>query len=145
MALSRNSPWVEVIGHQPYQGLLDLIIHDAPTLQVRIPEWVNENEIAVTADGKALKFQMMPNRYIQLQGLKPGDQLWVEYPLRQVPIQEMVSGQMYKVRWRGDTVVSISPEGKKYPIFQRSWMEKEQAPEITDNVYKDQLGGPVHW
>lgn len=145
MALSRNSPWMEVISYQPYQGRLDLIIHDAPTLQVRIPEWVNENEIVVTTGEQTLKFQMMPNRYIQLQGLKPVDHLRVEYPLRQMHNEEMVSGQTYNVCWRGDTVVSVLPEGKKYPLFVRNWMEKAEAPTLTGYDYRDQLGGPVHW
>lgn len=145
MALSRNSPWVEVIGYQPYRGQLDLIIHNAPTLQVKIPDWVNENEVVVTAGEETLKFQMMPNRYIQLQGLKPEDRLRVEYPLRQEQKLETVSGQEYSVCWRGDTVVSVLPEGKKYPVFQRNWMEKEEAPTLTGNAYQDQKGGSVHW
>jgi hypothetical protein len=146
MALSRNSPWVEVIGYQPYEGRVELIIHDAPVLHLRIPEWVDEHEIHVTAGvDESVKFLFMPNRYIELRGLKPGDHLRVEYPLQRTETVEKVSGQNYNVRWRGDTVVSVLPAGQIYPIFERTWMEKENAPANTSHSYLKQLGGPVHW
>jgi hypothetical protein len=33
-ALSRNSPWLEVVSYQPYQGRLDINIHDASRVSV---------------------------------------------------------------------------------------------------------------
>ena len=145
MALSRNSPWLEVIGYQPYKGRVDLFIHDAPLLYVRIPEWVGADEVRVSSGEESLPFNFMPNRYIRLQGLKQGDHVRIEFPLRQEETVEKVSGQLYNVRWRGDTVVSVLPAGQVYPLFERAWMEKENAPANIGHPYQEQLGGPVHW
>lgn len=145
MALSRNSPWVEVIGYQPYEGKIELLIHDAPKLCVRIPEWVNEGEIRVSCQEKMFPFTFMPNRYIELKALKKGDLVRIEYPLKEEQTVEKVSGQSYDVRWRGDTVVSVKPLGQIYPIFRREWAEREIAPMNAGDHYKKQLGVGVHW
>ena len=145
MALSRNSPWLEVIGYQPYEGKTELLIHDAPKVNVRIPEWVNEGEIRVSSGEKKIPFTFMPNRYIELKGLKKGDLVRIEYPLKQENTVEKVSGQLYDVRWRGDTVVSVMPLGQIYPIFRRAWAEKGIAPMSSGDNYQKQLGGGVHW
>jgi len=145
MALSRNSPWLEVIGYQPYEGKIELLIHDAPKLCVRIPEWVKEEEIRVSFGGKIFPFRFMPNRYIELKALKKGDLVRIEYPLKQENTVEKVSGQSYDVRWRGDTVVSVKPLGQIYPIFRREWVEREIAPMNGCDHYQKQLGGGVHW
>jgi hypothetical protein len=114
-------------------------------VNVRIPYWVREEEIRVSSGEKKFSFTFMPNRYIELKGLKMGDLVRIEYPLKQDNTVEKVSGQIYNVRWRGDTVVSVQPLGQIYPIFQRSWMEKEIAPVVDGNTYQKQLGGTVHW
>lgn len=87
----------------------------------------------------------MPNRYIELKDLKQGAHVRVEYPLQLKETAEKVSGQTYNVRWRGDTVVSMLPAGQIYSIFERSWMEKKNAPANIGHSYQEQLGGPVHW
>ncbi len=145
MALSRNSPWVEVIGYQPYKGRMDLVIHDAPDLHVRIPEWVDVEELRVTTGEKSYPYHFISDHYIQLQGLKQGENVRLEYPLCRKQTDEKVSGQTYNVQWRGDTVVSIKPEGQIYPLFERSWMEKDETPVEPGQPYQQQLGGPVHW
>jgi hypothetical protein len=145
MALSRNSPWLEVIGYQPYEGKIELHIHDAPQAYVRIPKWVTEKQIRVSLNEKRFPFKFMPDNYILLEGLKQGDLVRIEYPLRQEQDVEKVSGDLYNVRWRGDTLVSIQPVGNIYPIFERPWMEKNNAPMETVNTYQHQLAGKVHW
>ncbi|HEY8780160.1 MAG TPA: hypothetical protein VIM16_00960 [Mucilaginibacter sp.] len=145
MALSRNSPWVEVIGYQPFEGRLDIIIHDAPQLQIRIPEWVGEHELVVSTGGKEVKFTSLPSRYIELKGLKKGDRLRLDYPLRRKQAVEKVSGETYQIRWRGDTVVSMAPVGEKYRLFERHWMENPATPMVRSYCFEKQLGGSVHW
>jgi hypothetical protein len=145
MALSRNSEWLEVIGYQPYEGKIELLIHDAPLVYVRIPPWVLEEKIRVSSHNQDFPFKFMADRYIKLEGLKSGDFISIEYPLKNVQTVEKVSGELYNVKWRGDTLVAIQPEGHIYPIFERAWMEKKNAPMDTGNTYQNQLGGKVHW
>lgn len=145
LALSRNSPWVEVIGHQPYQGCIDILIHDAPKLSIRIPSWVSAREIIANVNGIWVPFSISSKNYIGIEGMKKGQTLRIEYPLRKAEAIEKISGQEYKAIWRGDSVVSITPVGKLYPIFERQWMERDDAPTMASQPYKDQKSGKVQW
>jgi hypothetical protein len=145
MALSRNSPWVEVVSYQPYQGRVDLIVHDAPKLLVRIPSWVRQSELTVTINDKAQPFNFTDQKYIVFNGLKKDDVITVAYPLERVETCENVNGTDYRVQWRGDTVTHISPKGLIVPIFERDWMETDEVPMAENQPYANQLGGPVHW
>lgn len=148
LAFSRNSPWIEVISYQPYVGRLDLLVHDAPKLRVRLPVWVAERDIQVSVRDKLLPVKISPQHYLELDGLKKDDYLKIEYPLRREKITEAVlafHGEEYKVRWRGDSVVNIEPQGEKYPLYEREWMEQDSAPLLPDQPYQAQKGGPVFW
>ncbi len=176
MAFSRNSPWVEVISHQPYQGRIDIVIHDAPRLQIRMPSWADERKMTVSVNGTAQSMDLskgifqfvrgnsaedlylcpcsdenerttaqIQDGYLQFDGLKKGERITVSYPMQRVETCENVNGTEYHVRWRGNTVTGISPKGLTYPIFERDWMEAEEAPSSDSIPYEAQLGGPVHW
>jgi hypothetical protein len=141
LALSRNSEWVEVIGYQPYQGRLDIIIHNAPKLRIKMPSWVRD--IRASVDDMQKDFTIS-NGYLEADGLKNGQTLKIEYPLRKVVITEKISDQEYKVRWQGDSIVAIEPIGDIYPLYERKWMERDDTP-IIDQPYKDQKAGLVQW
>jgi hypothetical protein len=145
MAFSRDSPWLELISHQPYKGKLELKIHNAKTVCVRIPDWVAADKISIHVNDERYPVDLLASNYIKLQRLKPGDSVLIEYPLRMLQTKEIVSGDTYRVRWRGDTVVSVNPSGEIYPLFQREWMEKENATMQLSIPYQMNLGGIVHW
>lgn len=145
LALSRNSPWVEVVGYQPYEGRLDIRIHEAPKLRVRIPAWVRETELQARLDRQVVPPAFFNKRYLGFEGLKRGQVLTITYPLRRETLAEVVADKEYRVRWRGDTVVGIAPQGQRYPLYERDWMERADAPLITGQPYGGQTGGPVHW
>ncbi|WP_308638013.1 hypothetical protein [Paenibacillus silvisoli] len=145
MALSRNSDWVEVISYQPYEGKLELIVHDAPTLRVRVPDWIDFEDVTVSVDDAVQKPALSADGYIRLEGLQPGQLVQLIYPLTTVEKSERVSGQDYNVRWRGDTVVSVMPFGQIYPLFKREWMNQPSTPMVQGIPYADQRGGRVHW
>lgn len=145
LAMSRNSPWVEVMGYQPYEGQLDIRIHAAPKLRVRIPAWVRATDIQVRIDQQVVQAGFFNPRYLGFENLKRGQLLEITYPLRQETIAEIVADKEYHVRWRGDTVVHIAPQGQRYPLYERDWMERDAAPLISGHPYGRQTGGPVHW
>lgn len=145
MNYSRNSDWLEVIGFQPYEGKLALVIHDAPDVQVRIPDWASRGDVSVAVQGKEYPFAWSDDGYIAISGLQPGQQALIAYPLRIAETIEQVSGSDYRVKWRGDTVVAAVPAGSVYPLYEREWMERDEAPLLPFNPYGEQRGGPVHW
>lgn len=144
MAFSRNSPWIEVISYQPYQGRLDILVNNAPVLRVRIPGTVKEADLRISVDGKPVPSGRLTNRYLEFRGLEKGNRIRVEYPLLEQRSSEEVSGNIYEAHWRGNTVIGIRPEGQLYLLFQRKWMEREDAP-LSDCPYSGQEEGPVHW
>jgi len=145
LLFSRNSRYVEVLSYQPYEGLFELIIHDAPKLCVRIPPWVSERDLIVSVDDVQTPMNLSDEYYLELEGMKNGQIISIEYPLRKVEIIETLSEREYKVKWRGDSVVDIIPKGEKYPLYEREWMEKDSAPMDLNQPYVEQKGGPVYW
>jgi hypothetical protein len=145
LLLSRNSPYVEVISYQPYEGRLDLVIHDAPELYVRIPPYVAEKDLTVSSDNAQIPVNLSKEHYIELKGMKNGQIVKIEFKLRNADVTEIVSGQEYNAKWRGDSVIDIIPKGDKYPLYEREWMEQDNAPIALNQTYAGQTGGPVHW
>lgn len=145
MLLSRNSPWAEVIGYQPYAGRVDVIMHIPGRLRVRIPEWVAPDDLAVTLGGDPVGFSMSSDRYAEIDGLREDDRVSIEFPLVERVETEIVSGMTYTVRRRGDTVVGIDPRGERYPLYDRPWAENPDPPVVSRPPYLDQKGGPVRW
>ena len=144
MAFSRNSPWAELISYQPYEGKADIIVRDAENLMVRIPSWVNREEVRVSVNDTPVCADY-ENIFVKFSGLKKDDYIKIEYPLRLNIRSESVNGAEYSVEWKGDTVVGINPKGTLYPLFERSHMRADTAPMLERQPYQYQIGGPVFW
>ncbi len=127
LALNRDSQWLEVVSYRPYQGKVKLIIRDAPTVFIRIPEWAGER-IGLYVDNKPGVIQWTGN-YLKLDELTKGQEVTVTYPLKKEQKMERIGGREYELSWRGDTVISISPKGKVYPLYQRDHLDTDKAPE----------------
>jgi hypothetical protein len=143
MAFSRNSPWVEVISHRPYAGRLDITVHDAPDLLVRIPEWVSENDLRVLVDKQSVPATPLRDGYFRFSGLQEGASIRVEYPIGTESRAAEVNGREYNTRWKGDTVVGIRPRGEHYPLYEREALMSRRA-YLAGWSYGDQKGGPIH-
>lgn len=144
MAFSRNSPWVEVISYEPYEGRMDLCVHEAPILRVRIPGAVNEKDLKLCINGKSVPRGDLTDGYVEFSGLKKDDRIQIEYPLLNQETSEEVSGNTYQVNWRGNTVSGINPKGQYYPLFDREWIKQKDTP-LVQCPYTHQAKGPVHW
>jgi len=127
LTINRSTPWVEVIDSQPYEGRVDILIYDAPTLLLRVPERVRALPVRLTVDG-VQTHQHWEGSYLKLTGLRRWQIVSLQYPLRETTERVRVGGREYRVRWKGDTVVGISPVGKVYPLYQRSKMRSRHAP-----------------
>jgi len=130
LAFNRDSPWLEVVSYLPYQGRIDLNIHDAPRVFVRIPDWATQEQVKVERAGRPLAIAGWQNNFAILDGLKPGEKVTLRFPIhdrdsveqfRLTPDQPPVQ---FKVRWRGYTVLSVSPNGK----YNRTSMDTSEVP-----------------
>jgi len=147
MSFSRNSPWVEIIGYQPYEGRMDIIVHDAEKIMARIPSWADKKDVQISINNTAVDVNYENEIYVKLTGLRKNDHVIIQYPLKCEIIPETVNGAEYLAEWRGDTVVGINPKGSIYPIFEREHMKENNTPILISNTqpYKSQVGGPVFW
>ena len=144
MAFSRNSPWLELVSYQPYEGRVDMLVHDAEKIKMRVPSWVDRAGLRVSINGAPVAADY-DGIFIKISGLRKGDTVKIEYPLIPDVRTEQVNGTQYATEWKGDTVVGISPKGTIYPIFERDCMKKDTAPMLGGQPYKGQKGGPVFW
>lgn len=145
MAFSRNSKWAEVVSYQPYVGRIDVEMHVGANLLVRVPDGVSPDELQVSRGDMPIKSAVTPDGYLDIPQASIGERISIRFPLATRETIENVAGTQYRVKWRGDTVVGITPHGAKYPLFERQWMESDDPPMLPTAPYHDQLGGPVHW
>jgi hypothetical protein len=125
MPLNRRTPWLDVLSQHPHEGKLRLLIHDAPKLQVRMPEWAG-GRVSVHVDGNPVLPEWRGN-YLELNGLSRGQEVVVVHALRTDVIAESVAGRNYTVSWRGNTVMRITPPGKNVPLYLRLKTDREAA------------------
>jgi hypothetical protein len=129
LASNRKSSLVDVVSCLPHRGELDMIVHAAKKVLVRVPEWAPRAQVKAYA-GKQPIPVTWEDSYVAFVNTHAGQQLTVTYPLRIAEIKETVGsldGTQYTERWRGNTIVDISPPGKWIPLFQRPELDTEQV------------------
>jgi hypothetical protein len=135
MAFNRKSDLVDVVSCLPYRGELDIMVKSAKEVLVRIPEWAPRDKVRVYVNKKAAPLQW-DGSYVVFPKTEKEQQLTVTYPLRIATIKETVGsldGKEYTERWRGNTIVDISPKGKWIPMFERPEMDRDVVP-VSKNL-----------
>ncbi len=127
LSLNYNSPWVEVRSYQPYAGKVEVVVKEDTTLAVRIPDWVDKWDVKVFVGGQEALLRWQGD-YVRLDGVIQGQVVTVQYPLRQTWIREDVGTASFDFEWRGDTVIDVKPRGRIVPLYQRTHMDRDEAP-----------------
>jgi hypothetical protein len=131
---SRDTPSVRVDSFVPYEGKLEVRVHRALNVYVRVPEGVDSTEV-----GTALNHHERPPRragaYVVFSDLTRGDVVTVSVPLKRHTTVETAAGVEYTIEWKGNTVVSISPTGTLAPLYQREGYLAERAPHEEADYY----------
>jgi hypothetical protein len=118
MGFSRATPTVEVIGHEPWRGRIDVRLHTARRLQIRLPEHAPLEQTRILVDGRDAPV-VWRGRYAHFGQLQTGQIASMIYPLRETRQSYTIADQHYEGVWRGGTMVDIHPLGDGYPIYQR--------------------------
>ena len=65
-----------------------------------------------------------------VEGLKPGDAITLEFPVKEATEQYTYEGRKYTLSFRGNTLIDVSPRDDRgfYPIYQRDGFKRAQAP-----------------
>jgi hypothetical protein len=127
LLLNRASRWVDANSLLPYQGKVVLKIKKAQGVAVRIPEWTDRSQVTTRVNG-ADRQLVWAGDYVQLGGLRVGDTVTVEFPMREKTVFRVIDRTPYKLTLKGNTVVDIDPKGKINPIYRRDHYKQNQAP-----------------
>ena len=130
MAFNRVSPLVDVVSSLPFRGEVDVVAKNARKVLVRIPAWAPKERVAAFVDRTPVE-PKWDGEYVLFDGVSPGQQLTVTYPLRIASITETIytdKHHEFKEEWRGNTIVDISPAGKNLPMYQRPQLNSDKLP-----------------
>ena len=117
LLLSNSRPLLDIVSFFPDKGRLELQTRSQLPIWVRCPDWLIPDKAKV--DGpKSLRVENeVKSPYLRLGGLTPGGKISVEFDLPERTKSYTVAGKLYTVKWRGDTVMEMSPPGEPYPIY----------------------------
>ncbi len=117
LLLNRASPWLDVASYLPVKGQVDLHIKDTAKVAVRVPRWVNPENVQVTVNDESVRAKS-EGRYLHVYLLQPGDQVRFTFDVPQKTFHRVLGEMPYRLTMRGNTVIDISPKGEAYPLYQ---------------------------
>ena len=141
LLLNRRSPWVDVVSSLPYRGEVRLHNKSARRIAVRIPNWVDKDQVTVQTDGEAAEAIWLQN-YLWLAGVKPDSEVLIQFPMREsIETYSVDSFEFrgtkylgrhnYTITFRGNTAIEIEPGGSKgFATYQRSHFRSQEVPLI---------------
>jgi hypothetical protein len=136
--LNRTSQWMNVASWLPYQGKVELTNKQATRADVRIPGWVDINQVRCFKNNAPI-YAARHNHRLFIQNLAPDDVIRLEFPQ---PVSTdhyylPTFSHNYAITWRGSTVVDIGPRDggfpgypPQWPILQRDQMKSANTVEV---------------
>jgi hypothetical protein len=145
LLLNRASEWVDVCSYIPYEGKVEVVVKKPlSAVLVRVPEWVSpsdqEVEVITAAGNRQFTWE---GRYLNLGSAKPGEMLTVTFPISTRRTTETIGNVFYTLEIKGNTVISIDPQGKNGPLYERAYFRAHEAPmRKVERFVPDE---PVQW
>jgi hypothetical protein len=110
---------VTVTSKRSARGEVAVVVSEPGSVAVRVPGWAPESSLKLAVDGAAVPIKRM-GHYTWVSGnqLKPNSEIVLSYELpEKVTEEEMPSGRVYTIQWRGDEIVGIDPQDEPMPFF----------------------------
>jgi len=122
LLLNRSTQWLDIRSYLPHEGRVDLgIKQDIQELLFRIPSWIPFSAVEVIQfrNGKKVKKQTESwiGPFLKIGSVYKNEKISIFFPLRKCKTIEKAWDQEFEVEWRGDDVISITPPGKYYPLY----------------------------
>ena len=124
---------MDVDSYLPYEGKVVLHNKRSHTALVRIPGWVGMEQVKAYVGHRPVH-PARSGSYLVFQGLKAQDEIRLEFPVREFIEKSTIAGKQYTLKFRGSTLVDISPREDvlgSYPIYQRDSLQAKAAPMKT--------------
>ena len=145
LLLNRASKWADVDSHIPYAGRVDVKAKVGVNLEIRLPDWADPERTSCEVAGEARDLTFK-GRYAVVGHLNRGQSATLTFPIpertKKVRIQGPPGGvNEYTLVMRGNTVVSIDPPGKYFPLYQRGHYRRGETlyRKVTRYVPDDEL------
>jgi hypothetical protein len=120
LLLNRASRWADVHSYIPYEGRVDIHMKTKEELLVRIPEWVQPDQVRCEIGEKNIPLKWS-GRYASPGKVAAGRSVVVRFPIGETTVQERIGSLDVTLVLRGSTVVAVSPGGKYRPLYQRAY------------------------
>ena len=140
--LNRSSKWMDIDSYLPYEGKVELQNKEARMALVRIPNWVDMDEVKCFVDNRVTRPAAI-RRYLAFEGLRKGETIRLEFPNTETTDRYTIGHKIYRVTFRGSTIVNIEPklqDPTQLTLYQRDHLLAQQAPKrkvqrfIADNI-----------
>jgi len=118
LLLNRASKWVDIDSHIPYVGRVDFKIKKPLVLRVRLPEWVQPEQVSIELDGRPHPFETR-GRHAEIGKVDSGQVVIMTFPITERTERRNIEGFDYTFIVRGNDVVSVDPPGRNLPLYQR--------------------------
>ena len=118
LLLNRGGGPVDVHSHLPYTGRADFHVNESCSLSVRLPGWVELDNVVCTVDG-SVRPVSFDGRYAKVGALAPDQVATLEFPLDETVSRVTAKNQWYFLVRKGHDVVRIDPPGVLSPLYNR--------------------------
>jgi hypothetical protein len=108
---------IDIVSGLPSDGNLAITPAIDTDVLIRKPSWLNVNDISITVDGQLSTFSLQGD-YLSVPDVHSGELIEMEFPLLQRTTTETILGVQYEAEWLGDTIVAMSPDGTRQPLYQ---------------------------
>ncbi len=122
LLLNRASPWMDINSYLPYEGKVVLKNKEAKEAFVRIPLWVNREDVQCRVNTQSASPQWFGN-YLRFANLQPDDVVTLEFPMVERTETWTVAetwgvphgwpvlnvGTVITANFRGNTIVKLTP------------------------------------
>ena len=126
LLFSRSTDDVAVKSHLPFKGQVDIRCRNDRRIRIRLPDYAPSESIELEVNGRTTPMQRA-EQWLMLPPTQKGDVAVVRFDLPERRESVHIGYDTYEVKYRGDTVTSISPPGKYYPLYERKWIAAPPA------------------
>ena len=133
LLINHWSPDATVKSWLPHVGRIQVTLKRQALVAVRIPPWVDRSTLEVKANG-SLTFYKLDEPFVLVEPLSGGTQIELLFSVPEVITDEKILESTYKVRWLGNTVMGIDPQGTNIPLYNREQLRETHVPMIKRQV-----------
>lgn len=108
LLLNRASPWMDVDSFLPFEGKVILNNKTAEHLFVRLPLWVEKDDVVCTIGEKRVRSAWF-GRYLRFQNLRSNDVVTLRFAVAERTETWTVGDTIHAFRFRGNTLIEVSP------------------------------------